>query len=394
MNSASPLKIFHVNMHRRWGGQPNRILTEARVLAELGQEVWVAGPRGCMLCQRAKAAGIRVFDDLELARGFRPRSQLRDLRRLRDLFERERFDVIHPHGSQDTWLSVIAARGLSPRPALVRTRHNTFPIATHSANRWLHRRLDWVITIAPQVDELVTARGMYPAERVTAIYSAPDLNRFTPREASNELRRELGLPEGAPVIGMVARLAPEKGHDLFLGAAAEVARDFPVARFMLVGEGRSKPEIEARIAELGLGDRVILCGFRSDVPELVALMDVFALTPTAGESLGTSILEALAMEKPVVATQVGGTGESVRDGATGFLVRPGSKAEQTLAIAEALKRLLADPDLRRRMGQAGRRMVIEEFSPRALGERSLEIYRRLVASRPSAEASIGAGRLG
>lgn len=382
---SKPLKIFHINMHHEWGGQPNRVLTESLGLRDLGHEVWVAGPKDCMLVQRAREAGLKTFDDLELRRGFRPVSQWLDYRRLRDLFTRERFDIVHPHGSQDTWLSVLAARAVRPTPeglpAIVRTRHNTFAVAGHAFNRWLYRQFDAVITISPQVDALICDPTGFPTDRVHAIYSAPDPERFSPRPSDPALRTELGIPEGAPVVGKVGRLAPEKGHHLFLGAAAIVLREFPEARFVCVGKGRAREAIEALAQELGIADNVILTGFRTDVPEIVALFDVFALTPTSGESLGTSILEGFLMEKPAVATRVGGTGESVRDGETGFLIEPAPEAEQIDAIAEAILKLLHDPELRTRMGLAGRAMALDEFSPRRLAERCAGIYDRLTSTR-------------
>lgn len=374
-----PLKIFHVNMHRHWGGQPNRVLTESLGLRELGHEVWVAGPTGCLLVQRAHAAGLKTFDDLDLVRGFRPLSQYRDWRSLAALFRRERFDIVHTHGSQDSWLALMAARGLAPRPALVRTRHNTFPVAGHFLNRWHWRQFDWVITISPQVDELVAGPTGFPRDRIAAIYSAPDPDRFHPRPPDPKLRAELGIPEGVPVIGKVARLAPEKGHHLFLRAAAIVLKEFPEARFVCVGKGRSQPAIEALARELGIERNVVLTGFREDVPDIVALFDIFTLTPTSGESLGTSILEGFCMEKPAIATEVGGTGESVRDGQTGFLIKAAPEETQIAQIAEAMLRLLRDPALRKQMGQAGRAMVLEEFSPRNLAARCNEIYQRLCA---------------
>lgn len=374
-----PLKIFHINMHHHWGGQPNRVLTESLGLHQLGHKVWVAGPRGCMLIERARAAGLNTFDDLELRRGFRPLSFGRDLQALKMLFERERFDIVHPHGSQDAWLSMFAAMSVTPRPVLVRTRHNTFPVAGHLLNRWHYRQFDWVITISPQVDPLVAEPTGFPRDRITPIYSAPDPERFYPRPPDPELRDELGIPEGAPVLGKVARLAPEKGHHLFLGAAARVLREFPDARFVCVGKGRSRESIEQLARELGIERNVILTGFRNDVPDIVALFDVFCLTPTSGESLGTSILEGFCMEKPAIATEVGGTGESVRDGRTGFLIKPGPEARQIEQIAEAMLTLLRDRELRLKMGRAGREMVLTEFSPRNLALRCNEIYQRLTA---------------
>lgn len=376
-----PLKIFHINMHRHWGGQPNRVLTESLGLRELGHEPWVAGPRGCLLVERARAAGLRTFDDINLIRGFHPISQYRDYRALADLFHRERFDIIHTHGSQDSWLSLLAARTITPRPILVRTRHNTFPVAGHFLNRWQWRQFDWVITISPQVDELISGPTGFPSDRITAIYSAPDPDRFHPRDPDPALRKQLGIPEGAPVIGKVARLAPEKGHHLFLRAAAIVIKEFPEARFVCVGKGRSQPAIEALARELGIERNVVLTGFREDVPDIVALFDIFVLSPTSGESLGTSILEGFCMEKPAIATEVGGTGESVRDGKTGYLIKAAPEETQIAQLAEAMLKLLRDPALRKQMGQAGRAMVLEEFSPRRLAERCNEIYKTLAASQ-------------
>lgn len=378
-----PMKIFQINMHHQWGGQPNRVLTESLGLRELGHEVWVAGPRDCMLCQRAAAAGLRTFDQLELRRGLRPGSFRRDLRALRMLFDEQQFDIVHTHGSQDSWLATLAALATRPRPAIVRSRHNTFPVAGHPVNRWLYRQVDWVVTIAPQVNELICRPLGFPESRVTPIYSAPDPTRFYPRAPKPELRAELGIPEGVPIVGKVGRLAPEKGHHLFLQAAAIVLREFPEARFLSVGRGRSRAELEALIGRLGIGERVILTGFRTDVPDIVALFDVFCLTPTAGESLGTSILEAFCMEKPVVATRVGGTGESVHDGETGFLIEPAPEAEQVEAIARAIVRLLRDPELRVRMGRAGRELVERRFSPVELAQKTEQVYRRALAHRIS-----------
>jgi glycosyltransferase involved in cell wall biosynthesis len=380
-HASSPggrLKIFHINMHNQWGGQPNRVLTECRELRALGHEAWVAGPRGCVLCARAREAGLPTFDDLELRRGLHPGSFLRDYRALKALFARERFDIVHAHGSQDAWLATLAALATRPRPALVRSRHNTFPVAGHPFNRWLYGKMDWVVTIAPQVNPLVCEPTGFPPERVTAIYSVPDSTRFCPRDGDPKLRAELGIPEGAPVIGMIGRLAPEKGYHLYLRAAARAMKEFPDARFLCVGRGRSQGDIERLVAELGIAKSVILTGFRTDVPDVVALFDVFCLTPVSGESLGTSILEAFCMEKPAIATEVGGTGESVRDGQTGFLIKPAPEEEQIAGIAEAMRALLRDPELRRRLGRAGRELALSVFGIENLARRTEAVYRQAI----------------
>lgn len=362
-------------MHRAWGGQPNRILTKSIELAKRGHQVWVAGPRDCELVRRARQAGLHTFDKLALRRGLRPMSMWRDVAALRRLFRARQFDVVHTHGSQDTWAVALALAGLRPRPAFVRTRHNIFPIAGHALNRWLYRRaIDHVITVSPQVNVYLTDKRLMRPEEITPIYSAPDLERFQPGIDPAGVRHEFGFSPQDVLVVCVARLAPEKGHVHLVEAAAILRDRFPQARYMFAGKGRSRPEIEARIRDKGLADIVKLAGFRTDVPRLLAAADIFVLSPVDGESLGTSILEGFLMELPAVATDVGGVCESVRDGQTGFLVPPASPQ----ALAEAIARLLDDADLRRAMGRRGRRMVLEEFTPAQLAEKTEAVYRRLV----------------
>jgi glycosyltransferase involved in cell wall biosynthesis len=370
-----PLRVFDINMHHHWGGQPNRVLTYNKRLAKRGHEVVVAGPKGCLLCRRAAEAGLEIFDDLELRRGFRPASQLRDYRRLKRLFRERQFDIVHTHGSQDTWLAALAAKKQRPPIPVVRSRHNTFPIAAHPLNRWLYgRMIDWVITISPQVNDYLTESGLFPAKRITSIYSAPDEERFRPELDGGPCRLEFEIPADAPVIGMVGRLAPEKGHADLIEAVARIVGDFPDLRVVLVGTGRSEPEIRANIERLGLQKHFILTGFRTDVPELVAMFDIFTLTPISGESLGTSILEGFLMEKPAVATDVGGVRQSVRDGETGFLAPPHAPER----LADCYLRLLRDPELGRKMGRRGREMVLAEFGADALAEQTEQLYFRLL----------------
>jgi glycosyltransferase involved in cell wall biosynthesis len=375
-----PLRIFDINMHHHWGGQPNRILTYNKELKKRGHHVVVSGPKGCVLCKRAKEAGIEIFDDLELARGFRPWSQIPEFLRLRRYFQEQRFDIVHTHGSQDTWLAGLAAKFNSPTIPVIRTRHNTFPIAAHALNRWLYSKvIKRVITISPQVNEYLTRENLFPAEHIVPIYSAPDSERFHPGLDGAPVREELGIPSYSPVIGMVGRYAPEKGHKHLIDAAAIVVKEIPQVRFVLVGKGRSEPAIRAQIKELGLEKNIILTGFRTDVPNVVACFNIFTLTPTSGESLGTSILEGFLEEKPVVATDVGGVCESVRDGETGFLVPPADPEQ----LADRYLRLIHNPDMREKMGKAGRKLALEEFSIKTLTDKTEKVYYDLLGMKPS-----------
>lgn len=372
------VKIFHINMHNAWGGQPNRVLTKSVELMKRGHEVWVAGPKNCELVRRGAQRGLKTFDDLELRRGLRPRSQWGDVQRLKKLFAREKFDILHSHGSQDTWMTALAARAFNPRIPLVRTRHNTFDIAGHFLNQWLyHQCIDHVITVSPQVNCYLEDKGLKSAEAITAIYSAPDLDRFHPDLDPEGRRQEFGFAPDDIVVIKVARLAPEKGHIHLIDAAAQLRERFPSLKYLFAGTGRSRPEIEARIAAHGLEDVVQLAGFRQDVPQLLAMSDIFVLSPVDGESLGTSILEGFLVELPAVATDVGGVCESVRDGETGFLVPPANPE----ALAEGIAKLADSPELRKQFGQAGRAMVLAEFTPAQLAEKTEAVYEKVLQKR-------------
>ncbi len=376
-------RILHTNMHKGgWGGQPNRILTVARGLQKRGYYVVVAAPRGATLIKRAREEGIPVFDDLRLPKKFNPITYVREVARLRRLIKREKINVVHTHGSQDTWAAVVAAWLVRPRPLVVRTRHNIFPVKNHFFNRILYRRLtDGVIVVSDAVTQVFRQTGVLgkKVEEVVTIHSVVDaLEKFNPEKVDDEgVREELKIPPDAPVVVKVARLAREKGHVYFLDAAKRVLEEAPDAYFLALGEGPLRRFLEDYARKLGIQDRVRFLGLRRDVPRILKTSQVFLFTPIAGESLGTAALEALAMEVPVVAFDVGGIRASVRPGETGFLVEP----EDVEGLVRHVAELLKDEDLRRTMGRRGRQWMLEAFSEDSLVEGNLEFYKQLLSKK-------------
>ena len=376
-------RILHTNMHKGgWGGQPNRILTVARGLQKRGYYVVVAAPRGATLIKRAREEGIPVFDDLRLPKKFNPITYVREVARLRRLIKREKINVVHTHGSQDTWAAVVAAWLVRPRPLVVRTRHNIFPVKNHFFNRILYRRLtDGVIVVSDAVTQVFRQTGVLgkKVEEVVTIHSVVDaLEKFNPEKVDDEgVREELKIPPDASVVVKVARLAREKGHVYFLDAAKRVLEEVPHAYFLALGEGPLRRFLEDYARKLGIQDRVRFLGLRRDVPRILKTSQVFLFTPIAGESLGTAALEALAMEVPVVAFDVGGIRASVRPGETGFLVEP----EDVEGLVRHVAELLKDEDLRRTMGRRGRQWMLEAFSEDSLVEGNLEFYKQLLSKK-------------
>jgi glycosyltransferase involved in cell wall biosynthesis len=255
---------------------------------------------------------------------------------------------------------------------------------------WLARSVKWslgqadgLVAISDFVARSLSAAG-YRRERIHVVFNALDTSGWDPCLDGSAVRAEFGIPTEAPVVGIVSRIFKWKGHEYLVEAMAEVTRQLPEARLIVVGEddpradpgsGSFRAQLEARARELGIERSVLFTGFRTDVPRLMAALDVFA-HPSWEEPFGMVFLEANAMRKPVVCWASGGAPEVVVNGETGLLVERGSVP----GLAAALVTLLSDRALRERMGDAGRRRVVEVFTPERMARGVLDVYRDVLSS--------------
>jgi glycosyltransferase involved in cell wall biosynthesis len=265
----------------------------------------------------------------------------------------------------------MAARALTRRPRIVRTRHLALPITSRFTYSVLP---DHVVTVSEHVARYLVKAGV-PRERVTAVPTGIDLSRYAAGEAGT-LRTELGLAADTPLVGTVAILRRKKGHAELLEAIPAVLERFPEAHFVFAGDGPQRENLERRIAELGLGRCVHLLGLRRDVVNVLASLDLFAL-PTHQEALGTAFVEAGAMGLAAVGSNVDGVPEIVGDGETGRLVPVNTPP----ALAAAIVELLAEPARRRAMGEAARRKVAASFSREAMVAGMVAAYEKVLAGR-------------
>jgi len=387
------MNVLHTDFHRGWGGQAGRVLMLCEELRRRGHGVIVAAPPG-ELSRRARQAGLRVEDRFS----FRPPARLvsftSDVRRLAGLIREERIDVLHTHGSQDTWAGA-AARALTGAPSLfVATRHNTKPVRFSAANRYLYgRALDHVILASESVRERFApfvSAGVMPAKKMTAVHSAYRTGMFHEAVEPGRLRAELGLQDRGPILGVLARLVTDKGHTFLFEAMGEIVKAHPRAVLLLAGRGPHEEALRAEVASRGIADSVRFLGFRDDAAELTALLDVAVLPSIGCDASSASIKEAMVMGRPIVATDVGGAREIIDDGVTGFVVPPASGA----ALASSILKLLADPDKAKEMGERGRDEVRRRYSPAALADGVLAVYESAVAEARRAGARVSAPAAG
>ncbi len=294
------------------------------------------------------------------------------LARLIRLVRKRRTDAVVTVGTGgDKMFWGRLAGWLAGVPVICSALHSTgLPDHVELPNRLLAPLTDAFIAVAEAHGRYLAEHEGCPAKKIRVILNGADLQRFHPRWPNAVLQERLGLGPETPVAGIVAALRPEKNHELFLQAAAIVHETMPAARFLVVGDGPQRAKLEMLCGTLGLGGTVRFLGTRRDVPEVLALMNAVVLTSHM-EASPICLLEAMACEKPVVATHVGSVGETVVDGQTGFLVPP----DDAHAMADRIVALLADRDRATAMGRAGREQVIARWSI----DRTVEGYQDLIA---------------
>ena len=245
-----------------------------------------------------------------------------------------------------------------------------FHLKGSSLSRWKYRQVDCFICASEAIRQILIADGV-PDERTVTVHEGIDLERVESAPPAR-LHEELWLPHQAPIVGNVAALVPHKGQRHLIEAAALVVRQVPDARFVIAGEGELRQALERQIKEHHLEKHVLLAGFRPDVLSVHKAFDIFVMSSVT-EGLGTSLLDAMACARPIVATTAGGIPEVVADGETGLLVPP----RDHHALADAIVRLLNDSDLRRRLGEAGLARVRERFSADRMVRDTLRVYERV-----------------
>jgi L-malate glycosyltransferase len=358
---------LHIDTARTWRGGQNQVLVTVLGLRALGHRtLLVAHPDGA-LRQRAQEG----LDLITLA----PKTEM-DLSaawRLSRLIKRLTPDVIHAHDPHGVAMAALAlSMSTQPsKPPLVASRRVDFHLRNSAMSRWKYRQVDCFICASEAIRVMLVGDGI-PDERTVTVHEGIDLGRVDAAPPAN-LHEELFLPHGAPIVGNVAALVPHKGHRHFIEAAALVIRQVPDARFVIAGEGELRPSLERQIKDHHLEKHVLLAGFRPDILSLHKAFDIFVMSSIT-EGLGTSLLDAMAAAKPIVATSTGGIPEVVVNDVTGSLVPPRDHD----AMAAAIVRLLKNGALRKKMGDAGLTRAREYFSAERMTRETARVYTGIV----------------
>ncbi len=388
---AGGVRVVRVFSRLNIGGPAVHVILLSAGLRPLGYEtrliVGKESPREGNMLDLAAEKNVVCERMAGLGREIAPLSDLRALVGVHRLLRTWQPTIVHTHTAKAGLLGRIAARAARV-PIVVHTYHGHvlhgyFSPAKTAVFRWLETRLtalaDALVAVSESVKDDLVSLGVARSDRIRVVPLGLDLAHLGGELPRGALRREVGIANGAPLVGMVGRLVPIKDVPTFLEAARLVRERQPEARFVLVGDGEERSALEMECQRRGLGGAVTFLGWRSDLAAVYGDLDV-VVNSSRNEGTPVALIEALAAARPVVATCVGGTPDLLANGAHGRLVPPGEPA----ALANAIEETLEQSEAARLRAQAGREHVLERHSAARLIRDVDELYRELLAAKKAA----------
>jgi glycosyltransferase involved in cell wall biosynthesis len=359
------VKVLHVESGMHLYGGARQVAYLLAGLRENGVESVLVCAEGSAISATAVELGVHLHEI-----PMRGDHDLSLIWRLKRIIEDEHPDIVHLHSRRGAdLLGGLAARLAGVKTVLSRRVDNP---ESRFVVKWKYRLYDRVVTISRGIAEVLLSEGL-PAQKLSCVRSAVNVEAFQAACDYIRFRQSFGLDEGALVMGVAAQLIPRKGHRYLLEAMPGLLADFPNLQLLVFGRGPLQGDLNAQIEQLQLQDHVNMAGFREDLPAILPCLDLL-VHPALMEGLGIALLQAASSGLPIVAVNAGGMPEAVEDGVNGRLVTAGSSAE----LADALRQLLSDEELRLRMGQAGREKMRREFSLQGMVEGNVQVYRELL----------------
>ena len=370
------IPVLYISGELGFGGAENQLL---QLLLRLDRKKFLP-----IVCNLTGGGGIEekiIENGIQVMRIMKKsRYTLKPFIALAKLIKASSCKIVHTIGSSAHLWGTPIAKALRV-PVILYSDHQ----AHHQADRgsWRLRMNGWV----SKLDDLVIAHckanesglhtidGVAPA-KTRVIYNGVDVSQFRKGAPSHNLHRELGIPQDAPMVCMIARFYPQKAYDEFIEAAHLIIKEGVACHFLCIGDGPARPSIEKMVSDRGLQNRIAFLGWRKDIPDILGICDI-AVLASHHEGLPITILEAMAVGLPVVTSDVGGCKEAVINGETGFLIPPGD----IRGMAQAIHRLIVNKELARSMGRAGRQRICKFFDISVNCAQIQELYLELLAQK-------------
>ena len=361
------MRIIYADLDREWRGGQNQALLTVKGLLERGHEVELIAAERSALAKRAKLANIPLRLASHSGRRLNATREFKNALAVAD------FDIVHanePHALTAAWLARV-----NKRAALVISRRVAYPIARNWASRSRYRAADRILAISKFVAASVVDSGFAPG-KVAIVPEGVAIPPPIMSESRATARQTWNFGEDEFVIGCVGYLLPEKNQEALIRALPELLAMNPRCKLLLAGDGPERRRLEALAAGLRVRERVLFAGFVEQIADVYAALDAFAF-PSTAEPLGTSLLAAMSYGLPVAAVASGGVPEYVKDRGNGIL----AKEPTAEAMAEAIKPLVADGELRHTLGQHARHEIAERFSDSVMVTNTIRAYEEVLMGR-------------
>jgi len=357
------IKVLHTEWSDGWGGQEIRTVNEMIAVREQGIEVYLACRDNATIKEKAIQNGIQVF-----ILPFKGNTDLNTLFSLRKIIKENNIDIINTHSGKDTWVGGLAAKLAGAK--FIRTRHLSNPIRSSRLN-FINELADYIFTTGESVKNDMINNNRINPNKIISIPTGIDDELFDPNKYDRvTCRKEFNIQDDEIAIGIIAVLRQFKRHDLFVKAAKELIdkNQDKKLKFVIAGDGPQKIKIEKLIKELNLEQSFRMLGHVSKVPELLMALDIFTLTSDSKEGVPQSVMQALLMNKKVVATDAGST-RDLLNGKTFVLIKPNSLDEVISGLTEQIENI-------KRVDS--RNFIISNFVKKIMVEKIITIYRKLI----------------
>ncbi len=364
----SNIKVLHTEWSDGWGGQEIRIIGEMLAMRELGVDVCLACTEHAQIRQKALDNDIKVF-----ILPFKGNADLSTLFGLRKIIRQQHIDIVNTHSGKDTWVGGLAAKLAGAK--FIRTRHLSTPIRSSRLN-FINELANYIFTTGETVRQDMINNNRIKPERIQSVPTGIDANLYQASNFNRQSCRALfGFEDDQVVVGIVAVLRRFKRHDRFLQMVRHVVDANPEKniRFVMAGDGPQREKLAQMIVELELQGHVYMLGHVSNITELLCALDVFVLTSDSGEGVPQSVMQALLMNKAVVATSAGST-KDLHHKDNFMLINKDSQ----LALNQACHHLVEDEALRGEYAGRARGYVLEQFSKDRMSANIMKIYRQLL----------------
>lgn len=382
------IRVMHLNASVQIGGAEKVIMTLSKGMKDTAFDPIVASfvtygesaSGGGEFIEESKRLGIdtRIITTKKMCR-FMLSELFRNLFDLCRLIRKEKIKLLHTHGYKADIIGLAASKILNI--PIVSTAHGWTSCSKNVKlyeflDRLALRFFDRVIAVSDSVKDRLLKSHISP-QKIEKIYNAIELKTSSEVLLSTKsFKDSFNLSNGNKLIGAIGRLSIEKGLSYFLEAGKEVISRYPQIRLLIVGEGPERQNLEIMAERFAIKDKVIFCGFQKDISTIYSILDVVVLSSVT-EGLPLTLLEALAHEKPVVATRVGGVPELIKDGETGILVNP----KDSQGLANGILKILDNPEEAKKLAMRGRKLVEEKFNSKSMSERIEKLYYEVLNSK-------------